>query len=113
MRKEETMTQVARIKIPARVRKGEAFRVRTKVSHPMETGWRKDGHGEVVPRNRIHSFACTFNGQPVFRSDFHSEVSADPYLSFFARIEESGTLEFIWIDDAGTKLRRTAEIEAV
>jgi len=107
------MTHIARIKVPAQVQKGEAFRIRTKVSHPMETGWRKDADGNVVPRNRIHSFACTFNGQPVFRSDFHSGVSADPYLSFFARIDESGTLEFTWIDDAGTTFRRSAEIEAV
>jgi len=107
------MTSVARIKVPARVQRGETFRIHTKVSHPMETGWRKDGHGNVVPRNRIHSFACTFNGRPVFRSDFHSGVLADPYLSFFARIDESGTLEFTWIDDAGTTFRRSAEIEAV
>ena len=107
------MTNEARIKVPRQVRKDEVFRVRTKISHPMETGWRKGPDGVVVPRNRISTFVCTFNGEPIFRSDFHSGVSADPYLSFFARVGESGTLGFEWVDDAGDTYRRSTEIEAV
>ena len=107
------MTNEARIKVPQQVRKDEVFRIRTKISHPMETGWRMGPDGVVVPRNRINTFVCTFNGKPIFRSDFHSGVSADPYLSFFARVGESGTLEFEWIDDTGDTYRRSAEIEVV
>jgi sulfur-oxidizing protein SoxZ len=67
----------------------------------METGQRKDKEGKKIPRDIVKKFECLFNGKPVFSSDWHPAISANPYLSFHYRAEESGEFEFKWTDDAG------------
>ena len=105
------MNKGPRVHVPARAAIGETIRIRTLIHHPMETGWRKDHHGKVVPRNRINKFVCKFAGKEIFRSDFFSGVSADPYLSFFTKVTESGTFEFTWRADGGKVFTRSAAIE--
>ena len=39
------------IKVPATVRRGEIFEIRTLVSHAMETGFRRTQLGELIPRD--------------------------------------------------------------
>lgn len=97
------MTKGPFVKIPDSVKKGEVFTVKAKLKHPMETGWRKNKNGERIPRNRIHKFVCTFNGKEMFWADLHSGISADPYLTFPARLSESGTLRLTWFEDGDGK----------
>ena len=93
-----------RVKVPAKVAKGEVFEVKCLVSHKMESGQRKDRKtGEKIPRLIINRFTATFNGQEVFAADWHPAISANPYMSFYMKIEESGELELTWIDDEGEK----------
>lgn len=92
------------------VRKGEAIDVKTLVSHVMETGRRKDANGKIIPRMIINTFTCELNGKFVFGADLEPAVSANPYFEFRFRPEESGTLTFTWIDDAGTRIEATETI---
>ena len=92
----------ALINIPKKARRGEIIEVKTLMSHIMETGYRHTAAGEVVPRNIITSFACRYNGDPVFAVRMSSGIAANPYFRFFVTARESGTLDFEWIDDAGT-----------
>jgi sulfur-oxidizing protein SoxZ len=39
--------------------------VRTLISHPMESGQRRDGDGNIIPRSIINRFTCDFNGENV------------------------------------------------
>ncbi|GAB6054033.1 thiosulfate oxidation carrier complex protein SoxZ [Magnetospira thiophila] len=98
------------IKVPRQVTPGVPFLIRTKAWHPMETGWRKDPEGQTVPRNRIHTFTCTFNGAEVVSADWHSGVSENPYFTFYAQVPGAGTFEFTWQADDGTTYRRTAQV---
>ena len=43
-----------------------------------------------------------WNGKPVFTANIEPAVAANPYLSFFAKVDESGTFKFSWTDDDGT-----------
>ncbi|MBL6929478.1 MAG: thiosulfate oxidation carrier complex protein SoxZ [Rhodospirillales bacterium] len=104
------MIDAPRIHVQNIAEKGEVVRVRTKIPHPMETGWRKDHDGNKVPQNRINRFVCTFNGTEVFSADMFSGISADPYLSFFIRVEESGTVDCIWEADEGKSFKKSATI---
>ena len=54
------MAEKPRIKLPKDAKKGEIIQIKTLISHPMETGLRKDKDGNAVPRNIIHTFAATF-----------------------------------------------------
>jgi len=101
----------ARVKVPKKVKKGEVFQVKTLVSHKMETGQRKDKKtGNKIPRMIINNFVCKYNGKEVFSSDWHPAVSANPYLAFYVKAEESGKLDMTWTEDNGKTTTKTAKV---
>jgi sulfur-oxidizing protein SoxZ len=85
-------------------KKGELIEVKALVSHIMETGQRKDASGKIVPRKIINKFVCTVNGKPVFSADFEPAISANPYIQFKFKAQESGKVVLTWIDDDGSKI---------
>jgi sulfur-oxidizing protein SoxZ len=101
----------ARIRLPANIKKGEVIEVKTLVTHAMESGQRKDANGQVIPRKILNKFACTYNGKEVFRADLWPAISANPYIAFFIKATDSGTLEFAWTDDDGSVIKESAKIE--
>ena len=102
-----------RIRMPSQTKQGDVIEIKTLISHPMETGYRRDTQGQLIPRQIIRTFTCTYNGTEVFRADWHPAVAANPYLAFYTVATESGQLQFEWVDDAGTIYRAEAEITVV
>jgi sulfur-oxidizing protein SoxZ len=100
--KENDMAEKPRLKVPKEAKKGDVIEIKTLIAHIMESGQRKDKDGKVIPRKIINKFTCEFNGKPVFSVDIEPAVAANPYLQFFAKVEESGTFRFSWTDDDGT-----------
>ena len=96
------MAEKPRVKLPKDAKKGEVIQIKTLIAHVMETGLRKDPAGNTIPRKIINKFSCEFNGKPVFSDDIEPAVAANPYLQFTARVDESGTFRFTWVDDDGT-----------
>jgi len=96
------MAEKPRLKVPKDAKKGELIEIKTLMPHIMETGQRKDKDGKIIPRKIINTFTCEFNGKPVFSANLDSAVAANPYMQFFAKVEESGTFRFSWTDDDGT-----------
>jgi sulfur-oxidizing protein SoxZ len=96
------MADKPRLRVPKEAKKGDVVQIRTLLSHPMETGLRKDDSGKLIPREIINTFVCTFNDKPVFRAELEPAISANPYFQFAAKVEESGTFKFTWTDDDGT-----------
>jgi len=103
----------ALIRIPAEATKGEAIEIKTLISHPMESGQRRDNMGQLIPRHILNRFVCTYNGTEVFRADLFPAIAANPFLSFFTVATESGELAFTWTDDDGTTQTETARITVV
>ena len=100
-----------RIKVPSKVSKGEVFEVKSLISHTMESGQRKDSKtGEIVPRMIINKFVATYNGKEVFSADWHPAISANPYMAFFMKAEESGELVLTWTDDKGETITAKKQI---
>ncbi len=91
-----------RVRMPTTAKAGEVIEVKTLISHEMESGQRRNAAGEIVPRKIIKQFVAKFEGREIMRSDWHPAISANPYLSFFVRVPQSGTFEFSWIDDDGS-----------
>jgi sulfur-oxidizing protein SoxZ len=92
---------VARVQVPADVKRGEAIEIKVAIQHPMETGFRFDLMGRAIPKNVINSFVARYNGQEIFRAEMGSGVAANPFLQFYTLAEASGEIEFSWVDDAG------------
>jgi len=91
-----------RVKVPKSAKAGEVIKIKTLISHKMETGLRKDKKtGEMIPRRIINKFVVKFEGEEVFSVDMQAAISANPYVQFPMRAEKSGTLDFVWYDDNG------------
>jgi sulfur-oxidizing protein SoxZ len=95
------MAEQPRLKLPKEAKKGEVIQIKTLVSHVMETGFRKDAQGNAIARKIVNKFTCEFNGKPVMSCNLEPAVAANPYLQFSAKVEESGTFKFTWVDDDG------------
>ena len=92
-----------RVKVPKKTAAGEVVTIKSLISHPMESGFRKDKKtGELIPRKIINTFSAAFNGEEVIRINVEPAVSANPYFKFDMKVPESGTLRFEWTDDDGT-----------
>lgn len=100
-----------RIKIPKTAKAGEVITIKTLISHDMESGQRKDKEGKVIPRQIINKFTCAFNGTMVFECDLDPAISANPYFEFNAKVPESGTFKFTWVDDDGSVYESEQAIE--
>ncbi|SMH42245.1 thiosulfate oxidation carrier complex protein SoxZ [Maritimibacter sp. HL-12] len=100
-----------RVKIPSSASAGEAFTVKTLISHPMESGLRKDADGNAIPRRIINRFTCEFNGANVLDMELHGAVSANPYIEFEAQIDAAGEFTFTWYDDDGSVYTTTNAID--
>jgi sulfur-oxidizing protein SoxZ len=87
------------VTMPATVKKGEIIDIRIIVQHDMETGFRHTEQGELIPRDIIREFVCTYNGEEVFRADLYPAMGANPMIMFSTVAIESGTLEFNWKGD--------------
>lgn len=94
-------TPKPRVKVPKTASAGEIVTIKTLISHEMESGQRKDKDGNVIPREIINKFTCAFNGTTVFECDLDPAVSSNPYFEFNAKVPESGTFLFTWVDDNG------------
>lgn len=98
------------VTVPASAKRGEVVEVKALVQHAMETGFRRTQLGEVIPRDIIRSFVCTYDGEEVFRAEFHPAISANPLITFSLIATASGTVEFKWTGDRGFSLTESAKI---
>lgn len=100
-----------RVKVPSSAAAGEAFTIKTLINHVMESGLRKDGDGNPIPRQIINRFTCEFNGQSVIDMALEPAISANPYIEFDAMIDADGEFTFTWYDDSGDVYNATKAIK--
>ncbi len=91
-----------RVRVPSSAEAGETVLIRTLISHPMESGNRRDNDGNIIPRSIINRFTCDFNGESVIDVAMETSMSTNPYFEFEAVVPESGEFTFKWYDDDGS-----------
>lgn len=99
-----------RVAVPPRARPGQRIEIRTLIQHPMETGFRYDHLGRIVPRDIVKSLVCSFEGEEIFRAELFPSIAANPFVSFFATATRSGSYSFTWTDDSGRSQSAVAAI---
>jgi sulfur-oxidizing protein SoxZ len=97
------MSVKARISIADKASKGELIEIKTLVSHPMESGFRRDGMGESIPRNILKRFSVEYGGDEIFVAEFGPGIAANPFTAFYIRADESGPVRFVWEDQNGER----------
>ena len=98
------------INVPQKARRGEVIQIKTLISHTMETGFRHDNMGRVIPRDIITSFTCAYNGETIFEAALYQAIAANPFVTFHTVATESGTLAFKWTGDNGFVQEASAKI---
>lgn len=90
------------IKVRAKI-KGDVASVKTLISHPMETGVRKDKKtGEKIPAHFIQEVNCESAGKSVLNAQWNGSISRNPFLSFAFKGAKSGdSLKISWVDNKG------------
>ena len=90
------------IKIRAKVKKGEAT-VKCLISHPMETGLRKDKKTKkLIPAQFIQEVVCEHDGKTVMNAQWNGTISKNPFLSFaFTGAKSGDSIKVSWVDNTG------------
>lgn len=89
------------VNAPKTAKRGEVVEIKALIMHPMETGFRPGPNGRIIPRNIIERFTATWNGAEIFAMEMSPAIAANPFVSFFARADESGTVVLRWAGDEG------------
>lgn len=86
-----------------RASRGAGFTdVRVLMTHPMETGLRKDADGKVVPLHFIQNLTVKVNGKTVIDAQISQAVSRNPVFSFRLKGGAAGDkIEVSWLDNRG------------
>lgn len=88
---------------------GDVADVRILMLHPMETGQRRDGKGQIVPLHFIQNVVVTHNGKNVLDAQWSQAVSRNPFLGLRIKGAKAGDkISVTWTDNKGDK--RTDEV---
>lgn len=107
------MMAETRIRLQETAKPGEVVEARASITHPMETGLRRDANGNTIPRDIISLFVCIYDGEEVFRARPNTGISENPFFGFFFRATRTGPVLFRWVDQFGTvtETTRTLAVE--
>jgi sulfur-oxidizing protein SoxZ len=100
-------------KIRTRTQEG-AVEVLVLVSHPMETGLRKDkASDKVIPAHFIQELSVELNGKPMASASLGIGVSENPLLGFRSKTAKNGDkLKISWKDNRGEAGTAEAVVDA-
>jgi len=82
---------------------GDGYQVLVLVSHPMETGTRKDKKtGKLVPAHYIETMTFSLNGKAVAEASMGTGVSKNPLLGISLTNAKPGDkISIHWSDNKG------------
>ena len=81
---------------------GDVTEVKVIISHPMETGRKKDDAGQIIPAHFIQLVTVTINDKPVLEMQWGTGISKNPYLTFHVKgAKLADKIVVTWFDNLG------------
>ena len=81
------------------------------MSHEMETGFRKDASGAIVPAWFINEVTAKLNDKVVMQAQWGPSVSKNPYLAFKIKGGQAGDKVTVsWVDSKSDTRSDTATV---
>jgi sulfur-oxidizing protein SoxZ len=92
---------------------GDVAAIKSLITHPMESGFRKDSKtGEIVPAHFIEEVICQLNGNTILTALWSGSVSKNPYLAFNVQGAKTGDIvNLTWKDNKGASDSIETEIK--
>jgi len=93
--------------------KGDITTVKALITHPMETGLRKNKKtGKAFPPEYIQEVKCEHNGASVMTAQWGPAISKNPYLSFqFSGGKKGDSIKISWVDNKGKSDSITTKVK--
>ena len=85
--------------------KGDSTTVKALITHPMETGLRKNKKtGKKIPAHYIQEVTIKHNGAVAMVANWGPAVSKNPYVSMMLSGAKAGdAIDLSWVDNKGGK----------
>lgn len=91
--------------------KGDYTEVKVLMSHPMETGRRKNDLDQLVPVHFVQLLTATLNGKTVLEAQWGTGIAKNPYLTFRLRGAKLGdVVEVTWHDNLGATVTQSIAV---
>ncbi|MBF0469807.1 MAG: thiosulfate oxidation carrier complex protein SoxZ [Gammaproteobacteria bacterium] len=103
---------MATIKLRAKNSSDGECEVKAIMTHPMESGLRKDANsGELIPANHIREVICKHGDKTVLTANWGGAVSKNPYIAFkFNGAKKGESISLTWIDNNGASESEETQI---
>ena len=90
------------MKMRAQLKADGLTEVKVLISHPMETGRKKDDFEQLIPAHFIQLISATLNGKTVLEAQWGTGISKNPYLTFRLKGAVVGDIVSVtWQDNLG------------
>ncbi len=100
-----------KVRIPHTIKKGAVIPVKAIITHPMETGLRKNKKtGKKIPAYYINEVKVYYGDDLVSSSEWTIAVSTNPLMSFYIKADKAAPLKIIWSDIKGEHFEKTVQI---
>lgn len=84
------------------VRSGETTEIRMLITHPMESGRRKDASGQLIPAHFVESLTVEVNGRLLVDARLNTAIARNPVFAFRARnVRPGDKITVRWRDNRG------------
>jgi sulfur-oxidizing protein SoxZ len=93
--------------------KGDIVEVKVLMSHPMETGRRKNDDDTLVTAHFVQLVTATLNGKPVLEAQWGTGIAKNPYLTFRLKHAKVGDKVAVnWHDNLGNSASHEIAVTA-
>ena len=80
----------------------DGVEVRVLLTHPMESGQRRDARNALIPAHYIERFTLALNGAPMVEAELGPAVAKNPLFAFKLHSAKVGdTVSVSWVDNRG------------
>lgn len=94
--------------------KGDVTEVKVLISHPMETGRKKDDFDKLIPAHFVQLLTATLNGKTVLEAQWGTGISKNPYLTFRLKGAKIGdTVTVTWHDNLGETVTQNITVTQI
>lgn len=84
------------------VRSGEVTEIRMLITHPMESGRRKDAAGQLIPAHFVDTLTVALNGRLLVDARLNTAIARNPVFAFRARnVRPGDRITVTWKDNLG------------
>lgn len=84
------------------VRSSETTEIRMLISHPMESGRRKDAAGQLIPAHFVETLTVKVNGRVLVDAQLNTAIARNPVFAFRARnLRPGDRITVTWADNRG------------